>query len=618
MHILLFVILSILILLVIDLLSYSLGRTGWSRFVSTFLLFFAQIIATEFALGTLSALNATNLVACNLLVTGTIAYLLSRRYGASIYRKYASSLKRSSANLIRTLRHDPLFLILLVLGAGFVGWIVFLGILFPGMDYDGNSYHLTFIANVIQNGNFFDPPSSLSWLIGYPKGGEFIQLWSALITNSDIFTDLAQVPFLLLGVYALYQIAVRLGADKRHALFAALLFFFLPVVLNQLKTTYVDVMLSSLFFTAIALVIKERLGKLDLVLLGVAFSLIISIKSTGLLFVLALAPLLLWKLYSNRNKKTKNAIKQYVVPLALVVAPMAFGFYWYIKNLVLYHTPIYPFGFKLLGLSIFPGKTYQEFATDAVSQTSLPEGCLQKLWFVWTEQKDWFGCLYNYDTNYAGFGPIWFIILVPATVVAIYFAIKKRNYLFMAVSAATLVIFLAYPANFYTRYTMFIAGVGIVALGLVLTNIHKVTANLVKILTIALAAVVIFTNFVLCNYAPLTVKQQFKEVRAGSVRGSVYSHFPGQAYTFLEAQARSGDVVAYDSKPFFIYPLWKPDFSNDVLYVPANDPDTWYKEIRTKSVDYVFTTLTSKENKWAIDHLKSIYKDEMYEIYEVR
>lgn len=605
-------------LLVIDILSYALKRKGWSRFASTLLLFFSQIIVSEFILGLFSILNSTALIVLNIILSSCVLFLIYQKFGKQTFHKYLYDGKKSVGICVSEIKNDPLWLVLIFFAILLLVWIIFLGVIFPATDFDGNSYHLTFIGNVIQNGNFFDTATSLPWLTGYPKGGEFLQMWSVLITRSDVFSDLTQIPFLLLGMYALYEISVQLGAKKRNARFAALLFLFLPIVLNQLKTTYVDVMLTTLYFAAIALILKDKIRKLDFVLVGIILSLLIAIKSTGFLFVATLAPLILWKLYISRRKQPKQFTNNYIKPILLMVTPMVFGLYWYIKNFVVYDTPIYPFGFKLLGKSIFPGQTFQEFAANAVSgNTSLPQGCVQKIWFVWTEQKDWFGCFYNYDSNYTGFGPIWFVILLPALIVSLYIAIKKKNYTFLAISALTAGLFAIYPANYYSRYTIFIAGVGILALSLTLSSINSAFVRFVKLFCLALAVFVIATNFVLCNYTPLVIKDQVKSLWHGSERGTIYNNNPGRAYVFLENKVKANDIVAYDSKPYFIYPLWKPDYSNDVIYLPATSQEQWLQAISDKSVDYVFTVVYSKENDWADGKLESIYKDDLYEVFKV-
>lgn len=607
--------LSLSMLFVVDMVAYTLKRRGWSRFICTFLLFWSQIIVTEFMLGLFSVLTSPSLVVINLLLSAGLLVFIHKKFGKKIYKKYFGDWRRSVTNTWQLLRSDPLWSVLVLLAVLFLTWVIFLGIIFPVTDFDGNSYHLTFIGNIIQNHNFFDVPTSLPWLTGYPKGGEFMQMWSLLITHSDFLVDLTQVPFLLLGVYALYEVSVRLGADKKQARFSALLFLFLPIVLNQLKTTYVDVMVCSLFFAGLAVVIKEKLQRLDFVLLGIIFSLVIAVKSTGLLFVIALLPLLIWRLYEH-SKKSKKFMQNYVEPLLLVIAPTAFGLYWYFKDLFLYHTPIYPFGFKLLGKSIFPGRTFQEFAASAInSLKDLPHGYLERIWFVWTEQKDWFGCLYNYDTNYAGLGPIWFIVLLPAIFTGLYFAIKQRRYLFLAVTGTILALFVIYPSDYYSRYTMFIASIGIFGLSLTLSNINRLVGNLVKAFSIVLVLAVIATNFALCNFPPGVVKSQLKRFIHGSERSGLDANV-GHAFVFFEQTTQPGEVVTYDSSPYFIYPLWRPDFLNKVIYVKASDKSDWYKQLSNDHVKYAFTTIGSKENGWAKTTLKRIYKDDMYEIYQ--
>lgn len=361
------------------------------------------------------------------------------------------------------------------------------------------------------------------------------------------------------------------------------------------------------------------MSRLDLVLLGVVFSLIISIKSTGILFVVAVVPLLLYNLYKNRtvSKKKTNIHKSFFGPFLIIALPLVFGLYWYIKNWVLYGSPIYPFGFKILGHSLFPGQTFQEFAANAVSNLqALPKGCAERIWFVWTEQKDWYGCFYNYDTNYTGLGPIWFIVLLPAIFLSIYVAIKNKKYALMGVGVTILGLFMVYPTNYYSRYTMFITGLGILSLGLMLDAVSSRYSTLVKFLSILLVIYVILTNFTLCNFPPRTVKAQILNFKSNSGRGPIYDNLPGRAFVFLQYKIKPGDLVVYDSSPYFIYPLWRPDFSNRVEYIKSSDESEWLKMLRIKKTHFVFTTYYSRENKWAEKNLKRIYKDELYNVYQ--
>lgn len=619
--ILLWALLSVFMVIAVDVTSFWLKRSGWKRFLSTFLFFYAQVIVSEFTLGALSILTAKSLVISNLLISGGLLLYIVRQSKENIIDQYFSYISKSIKKTWLDLKNDPFLLILVILSSAFLLWVLFLGILFPAIDFDGNSYHLTFIGYVVQNHNFFDAPTSLKWLFGYPKGGEFIQMWSVIIPRNDMFADLAQLPFLGLGIYALYEIGRKLGINKRHAKFAALLFVFLPVVLNQLKTTYVDVMLCSLFFASIAVVLEKKLSNLELFLLGMIFSLIISVKSTGLLFVVAVIPLLLFNLYRNRSVKNKKIdyFKTYIKPFLFVAIPTVFGLYWYIKNWIVYGSPIYPFGFKLLGTSIFPGPTFQEFAAGAVSNLqALPKGCASRIWFVWTEQKDWFGCFYNYDTNYAGLGPVWFVLLIPAALLGIWHMVRNKRYELLAVMATIAGLFVIYPTNYYSRYTMFVSAIGILGFGFLLSRLSAVYTRIIKTIALFLVLSVMATNFVLCNFPPRTVKDQIKNLSANSNRGPVYEINPGKAFTFIGSKLQPSDHVIYDSSPYFIYPLWRTDFGNKVSYLPSVSKEDWLKKLKNSDIDYVFTTVWSKENKWAQTSLESIYKDDTYEIFKTK
>jgi len=620
MVIILWVALSLFMALVVDLVSFSLKRKGWDRFASSFFLFYSQVIITEFVLGFPSLLTGANLAIINIAISALVFLFVCKKFGSQALRGFIDGYKDFGKDITVNLKRDPMWLALLVIAGLLLLWVFFLGSIFPATDFDGNSYHLTFVGNVIQNHNFYDTPTSLGWLTGYPKGGEFIELWNVLIPKNDIFVDLVQIPFAILGVYALYQISRRLGVDKREARFVSLLFIFLPIVINQLKTTYLDVILCSLFFAAIAYVFKEKLGKLDLAILGIIFSLIIAIKSTGVLFVVALAPILIWNLFKTKQKDNMSFLGGYFSPLLIVFIPTLFGFYWYIKNLVLYANPLYPFGLKAFGVTVFPGKTFQDLAAGAISQLpDLPRGAVARIWYVWTEQKDWWGCLYNYDANFTGLGPIWLIILVPAIIVSLYFVFKKKNYSYVTLFLVVLAVFLVYPINYYPRYTMFIAALGIVSLGIVFTNTSKVFSNIIKGLCIALAIVVFSTNFVMCNFPPVIIKSQIKGIASGNTRGLAYENTIGKAYIYLQNSMETGDTVVYGSSPYFIYPFWKSDYSNKVIYIPADNSESWLRELKQKGTDFVFMTIGSKEYEWIKNYpeAKSIYKDVQYEIFTV-
>lgn len=613
MLLLLCALLSMYMLLGIDLLSFTLKRAGWRRFASTFLLFYAQIISTIFILGLFSLLYNFSLALLNLLLTSGLIFLVARRYGSDIFPKYFLHLRRSLKSFFKDLRHDRFTAVASLLLLGFLFWIMFLGTIFPVTDWDGNGYHLTVAGNFIQTHSIYDVPSNLPWIAGYPKGGEFIQAWSILIAHNDMVAELSQVPFLFLAIYALYSICMRLGASKRNARFSALLFAFMPIVVNQLKTAYVDIMFCAVFFAVIAIIIQKRLLKLDFLLIGIALSLILAIKPSGAYLILAAGPLLVWALWKHSGK----ILRGYIAPLLLIAAPMIFGMYWYIKNLFKYESPLYPFGLKLGEINIFPGIDYKTWSIPTAN--GMPEGYIQRIWHVWTEQGAPSGFIYNYDSNFVGFGPIWFIVLIPAFILSVYLAVKKRNMLFIFVTATILLLFLVYPNNFAPRYSLFIAGLGIMGLSFVLSHVGRLTAFATKGTALVLAVFVVFLTFTLHEFPPGVVWKQLRALpsesspsRYTSVAGT------GKAYDFIEKNIQPDQLIIYGEGTPFIYPLWRQDFANKVSYLPAPEKREWLSRVRSMQVDYVFTSNMGRENNWSAQEFNSVYKDDLYEIFKVR
>jgi hypothetical protein len=248
----------------------------------------------------------------------------------------------------------------------------------------------------------------------------------------------------------------------------------------------------------------------------------------------------------------------------------------------------------------------------------MPTNPFERLWFVWTEQKDWFGCLYNYDATFSGLGPVWFIVLLPTIPIAIYVAIKKRNLLFLALALILLVTLAIYPANYYARYTIFIVALGILAYGLVANVLWRPVRTVVNLVLIWLAFNVLATSFTLCNFPPKLIREQLNAARAGTPRdGQAYANTIGTSYLFLQKTIQPNEKVLYDSKPYYIYPLWRPDFSNKVVYVAADNKNDWLVQIKNEKIRYVFLNKRSKEHKWAEQSdLTSIYKDGLNEVYK--
>jgi hypothetical protein len=173
--------------------------------------------------------------------------LLLRRDGIGRAIDAMRILGGEARTYLRLLRWVPVA-ILAVASLLSLAWRATLALRWPVLDYDGVSYHLVTVAVWLQDGVIGRVPQRI-WSDGYPANGELVSTWLALATGTSsltTFTGMAGVP---LGVIATIGLARIIGAGRRPAILAGLLFGAVPALVLLMSTTYVDTIAAS---TAVA------------------------------------------------------------------------------------------------------------------------------------------------------------------------------------------------------------------------------------------------------------------------------------------------------------------------------------------------------------------------------
>ncbi|GBE06420.1 MAG TPA: hypothetical protein ENH31_03070 [Nitrospirae bacterium] len=132
-----------------------------------------------------------------------------------------------------------------------------------------------------------------------------------------------------------------------------------------------------------------------------------------------------------------------------MVPVLLLGGYWYIKNWVLYGNPVYPIRITFLDITLFEWLFEgiidpMPLVLDKMSPLIMP-------FYVWLEKVEY----YLYDSRLSGFGPIWFILLLPSMAIALWHSIKTKKYNFLFVSVILIITFILYPRDWYPRYVIF-------------------------------------------------------------------------------------------------------------------------------------------------------------------
>jgi hypothetical protein len=307
---------SALLLLSAGLLTYCLRLRAAVDFVLTFyLVAFSIVVVVELLLSPGHDLTRTWLLGVLAVVTvgaGAIWFLRGRPSGPTF---------RPALAECRDAVRDPLVAILAVAVLGGFGYLVALVVGTPPNDYDTLWYHLARAAFwKQQHAIAYIPGANDARLNGFPPNAEIADSFTMILGRTERFAGFVQLTALVATMVAIAGTSRRLGLSVRQALFGALLFATLPVVLLQSGTSLNDLVFAS--FLACCAYFLFTWRPVSLVLASLALGLAIGTKITALLGLPLLA-LLGAFLYPRRRWPT----------LVLVgVAGSVLGSYWYLLN----------------------------------------------------------------------------------------------------------------------------------------------------------------------------------------------------------------------------------------------------------------------------------------------
>jgi hypothetical protein len=601
------------------------------RLAGTFVFGLAQIIVTSLLLGAgLKTLYPVPLLSLNLVISiSVLAYSLHSLYGdrkrpPSPVGSAISELGSTLAWLSGVLRRDYILALIFALFVLGVGWIIFLGYLFPSYTWDALWYHLPIVGYMMQNGAIQEIPNNTfihQFINIFPKNIELFFLWNIIFLKTDRIVDLSQLPFVFIGMMSVYSIALKSGIEKRLALYPALLFFFTPILILQASTNYVDVAISSLFITAVNFLSgaaftaeggdypdPQRRRAINLTLAGITSGILLGAKGSGPLFIIILSGAIIaqklrkhLKPGSSDPASVKKSFKRFV--LNFIVPVILLGGYWYLKNWIIYDNPVYPMEVSILGKTVFKGlyKGIIEPVPEIIKSLSYWERPL----YVWLENVRY----YLYDSRLGGLGPIWFILFLPSVVLFIMHAVVSRNFSRTGLALVFVAAFLLYPRNWTPRYVIFLVAFGALSFGWILTFFEK-AGRLLRVAALILACYTLLIS----NSPCITPEQIIRFISLPAPERTIARHKPfnidlhaRQEYghwIWISNNVSAGDVLAYTFDPLFLAPLWNSSFSNRITYIKAASRKEFTEKLREERVRYVLIKTRSREDEWITTEMK--------------
>ncbi len=607
------------------------------RLIGAFVLGLTQIISTEMLLGLLfKKLFAGPLLLLNISISLAVlaAAIISGRTDNSPGGNIVHELQEELFGVLGIIKKDGILFCISVLFLISVCWMVFTGYIFPSYTWDALWYHLPIVGYIMQSGAIQEnaTPFTIDLFINIlPKNIELFFLWNIIFLESDVIVDLSQLFFTIAGILTIYSMALKLGVKKEHALYAAFLFFFTPVVILQSTTNYVDIAVSVLFLISINFLMCDnstktsvsmethgdpKAGKVRFLLSGLAAGILLGSKASGPLFILVLSGIFLlqeilkrldpFNLISGKFKEYFGKGSFLVFIYCFLIPAFLIGGYWYVKNWLLYSNPVYPIEVSFFDVTLFKGLF--EGIIDPLPPALSGLSSIHSLFHVWLEKVGY----YLYDSRLSGFGPLWFILLLPSFVTAFFYSLKDRRYSFLFIFIVIITVFILHPRNWYTRYVIFVLALGSMSFAITLEYFSE-RQKIIK----TIAFLLVIYTFLTANSPCITPGKVLEFTRLPFKDRIIARHAPFN----IDLQARQEyglwiwvsnnmtgkNTLAFASEPLFLAPLWNGSFSNKVVYIKSSSYNEWIKRLRDNNVSHVLVRRNSTEDKWIDDVTRLLY-----------
>jgi len=479
------------------------------------------------------------------------------------------------------------------LGGLFLGFLfarsLFLTWALPPFIWDALTYHLTNVAHWIQAGRIevFDTPVTR---IFTPANYEVLASGFAVFFHHDAWIEASGLPALALAILAVYIIGRRIGLDETSSFLAALGYASTPGLILMITGTKNDPYIAAAFLGAMAIILDlsfrpgegpERNIPGQMIMLAVILLYALGTKtfivhlSAGLLVLLGITawrgrrigfwlqtPRWLWRALRPRGGSA-GGIRALILGVALFL-----GTYWYVRNWLLTGNPLYPYGISVRGVEIIE----TDFGAANVGLGNLIQN-LKGLAFKFGDKQ---APIVPDLPNTTGWGWVAYGLGVPAFLWGLVRAAPVRILAISFVSALLALFYTSTTSPWNMRYAIWFPALFSLAFA---AFFHWMPQEWRRLRT-AFAGL-----FILClalNYS-ITMSYNrisidiFAEMLSRPLRGREAAllpvNVPDEYANALEFVPRD-DLMGYNvHKNGFVYPLFRSDFSQRLVFVPISEED---------------------------------------------
>lgn len=576
--------------------------------LSSFVLLNVQIVLVFLSLGAFASyINPYTTFALNFVISCSIYFYLYRNYGGGFLYSPQNNIRQLNfKKFVKFAKTYPIHLIITLVLCFQLLNLFFNIVFYYPISWDDYHYHLGFVNDIIQTGALRNYLYPQSYTITFPHNLELINLWHVIFLKNDFFVEITNFLFLIVASISVYLLCRFFNVRKSYSYLAATSIFFVPMNIVLIKTTKVDLAIASLVLTSFYFTLRYfsnvKINSKYIILIPLlAAGFILGTKPSGFLYSGIILLLILILLLKSNNWKLKKTFgKSLNIFYFFVFSCLILGAYWYVRSWIWYGNPLYPLEIDKFGI-YFPGEwTNLDFA-EGLPQIQ-DRNLLTRFLYVWREKESWFGVYYIPDSKINGLGSLWYILLLPALLIAYLSSILKRNFEAVAFFSASILLVLLIPGNWVPHYHIFISLIGAVAFGMVLQSI--ITHSLIKKFVIGLfLSLAILNTILVANFALFDLKDYVPRAKA-VIRDKDYARsFHFKSFNiFLNNYLNSGDKVIVGRYVFFSYALVKEGFDSQVIMLEYRSKEQWVNKVIEENPRFVVVLNGTDEEQALIDN----------------
>jgi hypothetical protein len=220
----------------------------------------------------------------------------------------------------------------------------------PPIYHDGLTYHLSFAAEWLKNGNLNTPFQAYGDLAPpfYPIDSSLLYLWNLIFTRSDFWARFTQAPFLIVIAAAVLSICENLQTRFQTGVVATMTLFTIRILRYAHRDQGNDVIVAALLLAAVAFLVEIHRSRSKLAFAGfpLAVSLAIGTKYLALAYVPPLVCIYLWLAWKERSP----GWLLWTAFTLVCLASFAYVRNWYVTG-----SALYPASFDFPGLRAHSG-----------------------------------------------------------------------------------------------------------------------------------------------------------------------------------------------------------------------------------------------------------------------